>query len=204
MPNATVGDRRVGSCELQQGYLALAEGQSGHGRQGAGEAKIASFLHQSIKPYPLGQPQRCSVATASKGRYQAQIATTTAAKALTAPAQWRAADWITGLTAPLESDQIGNQLEGAAGLAQGHRGPIELALAVVATAGKGKDAAGARIEHHHGPFPHPQRLAVAKSLAQQPFHLLLQVAIQIGIDQEIALGRHLCPHQLIEVAAHLI
>ena len=77
-------------------------------------------------------------------------------------------------------------------------------MAVVAAAGKGQDAAGARIEHHHGPLPYPQRLAGAKSLAQQPFHLLLQVAIQIGIDQEITLGRHVCPHQLIEVAAHLV
>ena len=77
-------------------------------------------------------------------------------------------------------------------------------MAVVAATGKGKDAAGARIEHNHGPFPYPQRLAGAKSLAQQPLHLLLQVAIQIGIDQEIALGRHISPHQLIEVAAHLV
>ena len=74
-------------------------------------------------------------------------------------------------------------------MALGHGRPVELALAVVAAAGHGQDAAVAAVQHHDGPLANG-RPGAGQELAQAPFHHLLQERIEVGFHEEVALGRH--------------
>ena len=89
-------------------------------------------------------------------------------------------------------------------MAQGHRGAVELALAVVATTGDRQDAAGSGIEHHRCPFAQLQAGTAGEPLAQLALHCFLEAAVELGVDQEVALHGHLTAHQPFQIATHLI
>ena len=89
-------------------------------------------------------------------------------------------------------------------MAQGHRGAVELALAVVATTGDRQDAAGAVIQHHRRPLAQLQAGTAGEPLAQLALHCFLEAAVELGVDQEVAFHGHLTAHQPFQVAPHLI
>ncbi len=109
-----------------------------------------------------------------------------------------------GSGAPLQGRQIGEELEGAAGLPLGLAGPVVLAGAVVAPAGDGDHPTVAAVQQHHRPLAHPQRGGSGQATAQLPLHHRLHRRIEVGLHQEIPLSRHIRPQQPLQVKTHLV
>ena len=204
MPEALIGDGGIGGGEFDQGHLALAQGQARHRVEGGGEAQVAGLVHHRLQPHPAGQPQGGGVAADRQGLAQADRTAAAAVEVLALPAKRGAADQVAGPGAAFDRHGVGHQFEGAAGLAQGHRGPVELALAVIATPDDRQDAAVAAVEHHHRALRNAEAAAGIEVIAQQSFDQLLQGRIQVGADEVVAFGGHIGSDHGIEVAAHLV